>query len=181
MSSISGTSGLSFAGSNATGSRRGGAAPSMLSLGSSGFGLPDHSTHRSGPMSPRVSQMTNSFMSSSGLHRSLSFDDVCSVGATPMSDASFVALLAEDKAIGDILSRMPGSVPGQERSKPSDRNTYVASDTMSLASMGSLSINPVSQPNQHGITKDEMDIMWQDDRSMMSDVSQRIVALDLAL
>jgi hypothetical protein len=136
-------------------------------------------------------------MSSAGLSRSLSFgdSDVYSVGNTPMSDASFIALLAEDKAIGDILSTLPPLVSSNTSSKSSSNqfNSAFASSAMSVTSSGSnksmmnvstrsaASENSWLHPYQRSYPKEQFDAMWPDDRSMMSDVSERILALDLAL
>ena len=195
MSTISDTSGFSNAASNLTGSALGGAAPSALSLGSSGMGPP--ATAGRGPRVPSSTQTMTSFMSSAGLSRSLSFgdSDVYSVGNTPMSDASFIALLAEDKAIGDILSTLPPLVSSNTSSKSSSNqfNSAFASSAMSVTSSGSnksmmnvstrsaASENSWLHPYQRSYPKEQFDAMWPDDRSMMSDVSERILALDLAL
>ena len=195
MSTISDTSGFSNPASNLTGSALGGAAPSALSLGSSGMGPP--ATAGRGPRVPSSTQTMTSFMSSAGLSRSLSFgdSDVYSVGNTPMSDASFIALLAEDKAIGDILSTLPPLVSSNTSSKSSSDqfNSAFASSAMSVTSSGSnksmmnvstrsaASENSWLHPYQRSHPKEQFDAMWPDDRSMISDVSERILALDLAL
>lgn len=195
MSTISDTSGFSNTGSNFTGSARGGRAPSALSLGSSGMGPP--ATASRGPRVPSSTQTMNSFMSSAGLSRSLSFGDcdVYSVGNTPMSDASFIALLAEDKAIGDILSSLPPPMSSNTSSKSSSNHFRggFASSAMSVTSSGSnksimnlstrsaTSENSWLHPFQRSHPKEQFDGMWPDDQSMMSDVSERIIALDLAM
>jgi hypothetical protein len=198
--SMSTISDLSNVGSNLTGSALGAGAPSALSLGSSGMGpvsVPGNLKPGDWQRASAVSQATSSFMNASGLSRSLSFGDcdAYSVVNTPMSDASFIALLAEEKAIGDILTSMPPPMSSTSTSKSSSsqfKSGFFPSG-MSVASFGSnTSMMNVStrsgasdtswlRPYQRSRSKGQFEDMWQDDRSMMSDVSESIIALDLAL
>jgi hypothetical protein len=199
-STMSTISDISNMGSNLTGSAMGGAAPSALSLGSSGMGpAPVRGNSQLGgwPAPAVVSQSTTSNMTSSGLSRSLSFGDcdVYSVVSTPMSDASFIALLSEDKAIEEMLSRMPPPTSSNStaRSSSSQFKTAFAPSCMSVASLGSnvsmmnvstrsgASDNSWLRPNRSSSNKGQFEDMWPDDRSMMSEVSASILALDLAL
>jgi hypothetical protein len=213
MSTISGMSGFSNTGSNLTGSHLGG-APSALSLGSSGMGphaeagnslrfsqLRAAQAGRPNGRGSQVSDMTNSFMSSSGLTRSPSFGDVSSSIAIGMSDSSFAALMSEDKQISNILSNMPPPDSSGTSSNSRLKNTGpTASSAMSITSAGSNksmmassirsmeSDNSWLRPYQRGrntkgsISSGEQgdNRYWADDRSLMSDVSESIVALDLA-
>lgn len=206
MSTLSCVSAFSNTGSNLTGSHHGGA----LSLASSGLGpasLPAHSMRFSQLQNPaslrrgsQLSQLTTSFMFSSGLTRSPSFDDLTASGGLPMSDSSLVALFAEEKEIGDILTHMPPPMSSGTSSKSSNRavKSNLVSSAMSVTSAGSnrsimnSSVKSMGsdsswlQPYQRSMVQetsnsgDNGEAMWADDRSLMSDVSS-ILALDLAM
>mmetsp|Transcript_24930 Transcript_24930/g.58068 ORF Transcript_24930/g.58068 Transcript_24930/m.58068 type:complete len:555 (+) Transcript_24930:3-1667(+) len=203
MSTISGFSGVSgFS-----------AAHSALSLGSSGFGLaslrPGHlgdrvirprgtqvseATHIGGerirPRGNQVSEMTFNFMSNSGLARSPSFGEL-SMADAPMSDASLIELMGDDKTseIGSITSygiRHPSSTAS---GKPHQISS--AESAMSVASGGSFmsaSVKSVGSDNswlksmksKNTASVNSGENPWGDDRSFMSDVSENLVALDLA-
>lgn len=210
MSTISGMSGYSNTGSNMTG------MASALSLGSSGFGsLGPPSVgnslrlaqlgqnpygarnSRRGGGSSQVSDMTNSFMTASGLTRSPSFGELSTSANTNTmmmgDDSSFAAMMAEDKQAGDILANMPPPHSSGTSSKSSSSKFRNQSGAMSVASQGSgksvltFSMRSVGSdnswlhPNRRRTGSDDVEgaNAW-DNQSLMSDVSGSIVALDLA-
>jgi hypothetical protein len=161
-------------------------------------------------------------MTTSGLTRSPSFGDLSATVSVPMSDASFVALMAEDKEVrnileedrevGNILSNIPppppnssgtSSTTGTSKTSASQNSGILfqgqhhLSSGISVASAGSgmqfslagsdHSLLHQRQPRADvkgsiGSNSDQephMQLMW-DDRSMMSDVSESLLALDLA-
>jgi hypothetical protein len=248
MSTISGISGFS---SNVAGSRLGAASALSMGSSGMGPPVypPGSGTHHSlrlsgtsqslrfsalsaarAPPPPyqgtsqvsNVSDITNSFMTTSGLTRSPSFGDLSATVSVPMSDASFVALMAEDKEVrnileedrevGNILSNIPppppnssgtSSTTGTSKTSASQNSGILfqgqhhLSSGISVASAGSgmqfslagsdHSLLHQRQPRADvkgsiGSNSDQephMQLMW-DDRSMMSDVSESLLALDLA-
>lgn len=216
MSTISGMSGYSNTGSNMTGSALGGA--SALSLGSSGFGAGSlgppsvgnsmrlqqlgqnpygarNSNTNTRRGSSQVSDMTNSFMTASGLTRSPSFGELSTSNTTMAhgDDSSFAMMMAEDKLAGDILANMPPPNSSGTSSKSSGSKFRNQSSAMSVASGGSgksvltFSMRSVGSdnswlhPNRRRTGDDDVEGAnnW-DNQSFMSDVSESIVALDLA-
>mmetsp|Transcript_2788 Transcript_2788/g.4174 ORF Transcript_2788/g.4174 Transcript_2788/m.4174 type:complete len:556 (+) Transcript_2788:333-2000(+) len=206
MSTISGLSGLT----NTTGSNMGGsqfgAKKSALTMGSSGMASSGmgpsvhpvtnsatHSLHLSNLTNPMhnnssskdISELTSCYISYSGLQRSPSFEEVPNMSVGDMLDA-------EDKQVADVFER---TMPPPDRSA-----ARLPSSAMSVTSTGSSVMTDNSWLNTYGriagnkyasnasissfgsaTMKTGSSLLWPgDDRSMMSDVSESILALDLA-
>ena len=206
MSTISGFSGLS--GPSATDTQVMGSA---LSLGSSGFGAAASQrttrTNRTGQMSidqlrnrnPRLNELAHSFMSFGGMARSRSFTELSaggSLGDVTMSDASLSGIMQADKSVfdGSLEGRTYSALSGNSlrsastRSRPYHGHTTamsVASTNSVLSaaakSTGSSSswLQPIASRTAGSICSD--DNPWLDDRSCTSDVSENLLALDLAM
>ena len=137
-----------------------------------------------------VSDLTYNFMSMSGLTRSPSFGDMSgSLGGggnnnnngVPMNDASFAAMMQEEN--NEVNAAMKGWESQKQqssvRSSTKSSRSRIGNSTMSVASMGSM----MSMGSMRSNTSDSTwlkQYSTTDDRSMISDVSGSIVALDLA-
>jgi hypothetical protein len=185
-----------ISGSNLTGSITGG-AQSALSVGSASFGISSQPG-----MSAQVSQLDSKINAalwrSSQFHTKLASRrslDGASVGIPfPGNDAQYLALISNDKSMGDVLSEMRqpvGSMTDPIRNgmgssvKSMHSRTSNKSTDFSIMSLGS--DNSFYQSMQRSIAKsrnsflEKPDEIWSDDRSLMSDISGQILALDLAL
>mmetsp|Transcript_25332 Transcript_25332/g.37404 ORF Transcript_25332/g.37404 Transcript_25332/m.37404 type:complete len:534 (-) Transcript_25332:243-1844(-) len=200
MSTISGLSGLTTAtGSNMGGSQFGAKKSALTGTSSGTMGPPVHPVNNSAlhslhlsnlttPMynsSKDISDLTNCYMSYSGLQRSPSFEELPN---NSLGDA----LAAEDKQVADVFEKtMPPRYRGVARA---------TSSAMSVQSTGSSVMTDNSWMNTYGriagnryaatgsvssqgsaTMKTGSSLLWPgDDRSIMSDVSESILALDLA-
>ena len=194
MSTISGFSGVS--GLSTTDTHMMGSA---LSLGSSGFGAPSLrasqvSGERMRPRSGQVSDLTHSFMSLSGLSRSPSFGELSAQGDISMSDASLKALMETGKGPSEFMSLAYTDASYSLNSGASARSNVRALQThsaMSVASENSLVssslkstgsgnswLHPMMPRSGGSICSD--DDRFNDDKSCLSDMSENILALDLA-
>lgn len=194
MSTISGMSGLS----NPTSSNMGGSNRSKAVMSSLSSGIPyvhpvtNSATHSlrlsnltsSLQNSGNLSDLTSSYMAFSGLQRSPSFENLPNTSLSKVLDA-------EDRNVADIFEKtMPPPPRGVVRGS-------AASTAMSIASCGSTDNSSwmntydrisgvgiggggsISSQGSAAMTGSSM--LWPgDDRSIMSDVSESILALDLA-